>query len=132
MTGELRERLGEVRSRSVELIGPLELEDLCLQGMADASPPKWHLGHTTWFFEQFLLRPQQQAGLELGYTPAPAAWSFLFNSYYDAVGARHPRPERGLLSRPPMGAVLAWRQRVDTALERLQQRLGELDPQRAD
>jgi ergothioneine biosynthesis protein EgtB len=135
MTGELRARLAQVRSRSVELIGPLEPEDLCLQGMADASPPKWHLGHTTWFFEQFLLRPLQESGLELGYEPAPAAWSFLFNSYYDAVGARHPRPQRGLLSRPPIAAVLAWRQRVDAALEQLQEQLQEpqnaLEPPRA-
>lgn len=131
MTGELRARLAQVRSRSVELIGALEPEDLCLQGMADASPPKWHLGHTTWFFEQFLLRPLQEQGLELGYEPAPAAWSFLFNSYYDAVGARHPRPERGLLSRPPIAAVLAWRQRVDGALVRLQERLNALDPAQA-
>ena len=131
MTGELRARLAQVRSRSVELIGALEPEDLCLQGMADASPPKWHLGHTTWFFEQFLLRPLQEQGLELGYEPAPAAWSFLFNSYYDAVGARHPRPERGLLSRPPIAAVLAWRQWVDGALVRLQERLDALDPAQA-
>jgi hypothetical protein len=113
MTGEQRTRLARVRQRSLELIAPLEPEDLGLQGMADASPPKWHLGHTTWFFEQFLLRPLQESGLELGYEAAPAAWSFLFNSYYDAVGARHPRPQRGLLSRPPIAAVLAWRQRVD-------------------
>ena len=131
MTGALRARLTQVRGRTDQLIAPLEPEDLCLQGMADASPPKWHLGHTTWFFEQFLLRPLQEAGLDLEHEPAPAAWSFLFNSYYDAVGARHPRPQRGLLSRPPIRAVLAWRQRVDGALERLQERLGELDPDQA-
>lgn len=131
MTGALRARLTQVRGRTDQLIAPLEPEDLCLQGMADASPPKWHLGHTTWFFEQFLLTPLQKAGLDLEHEPAPAAWSFLFNSYYDAVGARHPRPQRGLLSRPPIGAVLAWRQRVDGALERLQERLGELDPDQA-
>ena len=131
MTGALRARLTQVRGRTDQLIAPLEPEDLCLQGMADASPPKWHLGHTTWFFEQFLLRPLQEAGLDLEHEPAPAAWSFLFNSYYDAVGARHPRPQRGLLSRPPIRAVLAWRQRVDGALERLQERLGELAPDQA-
>jgi len=131
MTGALWARLGQVRRRSLELIGPLEPEDLGLQGMADASPPKWHLGHTSWFFEQFLLRPLQAEGVELGYEPAPEAWSVLFNSYYDAVGARHPRPERGLLSRPPIAAVLAWRQRVDTALERLEERLSQLDAARA-
>jgi ergothioneine biosynthesis protein EgtB len=131
MTGELRSRMVEVRQRSPELIAPLEPEDLCLQGMADASPPKWHLGHTTWFFEQFLLRPQLEAGLVLGYEPAPVAWSYLFNSYYDAVGARHPRPERGLLSRPPIEAVLAWRRRVDQGLEELLDQLPRLECARA-
>jgi ergothioneine biosynthesis protein EgtB len=87
--------------------------------MADASPPKWHLGHTTWFFEQFLLGPLLQEGLALDYAMAPERWSFLFNSYYEAVGARHPRPQRGLLSRPGIGEVLAWRQRVDRALAQL-------------
>ena len=119
MSTHLLERLLAVRRRSEELIAPLEPEDLCLQGMADASPPKWHLGHTTWFFEQFLLGPLIQEGLALAYAPAPASWSFLFNSYYDAVGARHPRPQRGLLSRPGIGEVLAWRQRVDQALAQL-------------
>jgi len=119
MSTQLLERLLQVRRRSVELIAPLEPEDLCLQGMADASPPKWHLGHTTWFFEQFLLQPLLQDGLALEHEPAPASWSFLFNSYYEAVGARHPRPERGLLSRPAIGEVLAWRGRVDRALAQL-------------
>jgi ergothioneine biosynthesis protein EgtB len=121
-------RYTQVRRHSLVLVAPLEPEDLCLQGMADASPPKWHLGHTTWFFEQFLLRPQQEAGVALGYTPAPAAWSFLFNSYYDAVGARHPRPQRGLLSRPPLAEVLAWRQRVDGAVLALLEQLEPGDP----
>ncbi|MEO1003235.1 MAG: ergothioneine biosynthesis protein EgtB [Cyanobacteria bacterium J06638_7] len=127
----LAERLAAVRSRSLELIAPLEPEDLCLQGMADASPPKWHLGHTTWFFEQFVLRPQLEAGLPLAYEPAAEAWGYLFNSYYDAVGARHPRPQRGLLSRPPIAAVLAWRQRVDDALVRLLGELERCEPGRA-
>ncbi|MFM8661895.1 MAG: ergothioneine biosynthesis protein EgtB [Cyanobium sp.] len=119
MSTHLLERLLAVRRRSVELIAPLEPEDLCLQGMADASPPKWHLGHTTWFFEQFLLGPLLQEGLALDHAMAPERWSFLFNSYYEAVGARHPRPQRGLLSRPGIGEVLAWRQRVDQALAQL-------------
>ena len=120
----LAQRLSQVRQHSLDLVTPLEPEDLCLQGMADASPPKWHLGHTTWFFETFVLLP---AGL-VDYDPAPAGWSYLFNSYYDAVGARHPRPERGLLSRPPIAAVLAWRQRVDGALQELLAGSEELAP----
>ncbi|MEX1316491.1 MAG: ergothioneine biosynthesis protein EgtB [Synechococcaceae cyanobacterium] len=128
---DLFARLGAVRARSLALIAPLEPEDLCLQGMADASPPKWHLGHTTWFFEQFVLRPQLEAGLALTYDPAPDSWGFLFNSYYDAVGERHPRPQRGLLSRPPIAAVLAWRRRVDAALVQLRELLERDDPARA-
>jgi len=131
-SAELAARLKQVRGRSEALIRPLEPEDLGLQGMADASPPKWHLGHTAWFFEEFLLRPalEGEAGGRdasrptperppLTYEAAEPRWRFLFNSYYDAVGARHPRPERGLLSRPPIDAVLAWRHRIDAALEQL-------------
>ena len=111
---DLADRLARVRQHSETLIAPLEPEDLCLQGMADASPPKWHLGHTTWFFETFLLTPQLQ-----GWQGSDPRWSHLFNSYYDAVGSRHPRPERGLLTRPPIDAVLAWRRRVDQGLQQL-------------
>jgi ergothioneine biosynthesis protein EgtB len=125
MGEELRARYTQVRQHSLALVEPLQPEDVCLQGMADASPPKWHLGHTTWFFEQFLLRPQLDRGLGLAYDPAPATWGFLFNSYYDAVGARHPRPQRGLLSRPSLGEVLSWRQRLDRAVQAL---LGQLEP----
>ena len=125
MGEELRARYTQVRQHSLALVEPLQPEDVCLQGMADASPPKWHLGHTTWFFEQFLLRPQLDRGLDLAYDPAPATWGFLFNSYYDAVGARHPRPQRGLLSRPSLGEVLGWRQRLDRAVQAL---LGQLEP----
>lgn len=110
----LLERLGAIRRRSEELVADLEPEDLCLQGMADASPPKWHLGHTTWFFETFLLQPHLP-----GHAPADSRWGYLFNSYYDTIGERHPRPQRGLLSRPPMREVMAWRRRVDAGLEEL-------------
>ena len=104
-------RIRSIRHRSEELIAGLEPEDLCLQGMADASPAKWHLGHTSWFFEEFLL-----SGCA-GYSPADARWRYLFNSYYEAVGARHPRPQRGLLTRPTIAEVLRWRDEVSTALE---------------
>jgi ergothioneine biosynthesis protein EgtB len=129
MGEELRARYTQVRQHSLALVAPLQPEDVCLQGMADASPPKWHLGHTTWFFEQFLLRPQQERGPDLAYEPAPATWSFLFNSYYDAVGDRHPRPQRGLLSRPSLGEVLAWRERLDGAVQALLAQLEPGDPQ---
>jgi hypothetical protein len=122
----LRERLRRVRQHSVDLIGPLQPEDLCLQGMADASPPKWHLGHTTWFFETFLLAPHRP-----GWQGADPRWGYLFNSYYDAVGARHPRPERGLLTRPPIEAVLAWRRQVDQGLEDLLAQLERQPPTQA-
>ena len=107
----------EVRRASEALIEPLNPEDLNLQGMADASPPKWHLAHTTWFFETFVLKPHHP-----GYVPADPRWSYLFNSYYEAVGPRQPRPQRGLLSRPPIEEVSAWRQRVNLALEELLER----------
>jgi ergothioneine biosynthesis protein EgtB len=129
MGEELRARYTQVRQHSLALVAPLQPEDVCLQGMADASPPKWHLGHTNWFFEQFLLRPQQERGLGLAYEPAPATWNFLFNSYYDAVGDRHPRPQRGLLSRPSLGEVLAWRERLDGAVQALLAQLEPGDPQ---
>ena len=122
-SSELDRRLAQVRQRSEALIEPLEPEDLCLQGMADASPPKWHLGHTTWFFETFLLVPHLP-----GWQASDRRWSHLFNSYYDAVGSRHPRPERGLLTRPPIAAVLAWRRRVDAGLEQLITSLDARDP----
>ncbi|MEB3316812.1 MAG: ergothioneine biosynthesis protein EgtB [Cyanobacteriota bacterium] len=119
-------RLRTVRGWSERLIEPLLAEDLCLQGMADASPPKWHLGHTTWFFDTFVLSPHLE-----GWPPLDPQWCFLFNSYYDAVGARHPRPERGLLTRPPMEAVLAWRHRVDQGLEQWLAQLDSQPPERA-
>ena len=124
-------RLRDIRLASEALIAPLEPEDLCLQGMADASPPKWHLGHTSWFFEEFLLKQPDLAALAAPYEPSDSRWGYLFNSYYDAVGARHPRPQRGLLTRPAIGELLAWRQRVTAALERLLERLDGLDPQQA-
>jgi ergothioneine biosynthesis protein EgtB len=112
-------RLRQIRQASEALIAGLEPEDLCLQGMADASPAKWHLGHTTWFFEEFLLSQRP------GHEPADSRWRYLFNSYYEAVGERHPRPQRGLLTRPTIAEVLAWRQRVTAALER---EIEQLDP----
>ena len=113
----LLETLLEVRRRSEDLISPLEPEDLVLQGMEDASPPKWHLAHTTWFFETFLLQPHLP-----GHTACDPRWSYQFNSYYEAVGERHPRPKRGLLTRPTIQEVMAWRRRIDVGLEQLLER----------
>jgi ergothioneine biosynthesis protein EgtB len=119
-------RLRAVRAHSEALVAPLAPEDLCLQGMADASPPKWHLGHTTWFFDTFVLSPDLE-----GWQPLDQRWCFLFNSYYEAVGARHPRPQRGLLTRPSIERVRDWRRRVDQGLEQLLARLAGWAPERA-
>src|SRR5437764_11698226 len=90
----LFERYRDVRNATEALAAPLSAEDQNLQSMADASPVKWHRAHTTWFFETFVLSKLA------GYRPFHPAYAFLFNSYYEAVGARHARPQRGLLSRP--------------------------------
>jgi ergothioneine biosynthesis protein EgtB len=105
---EIASRLAAVRGRTLALAAPLSAEDAMVQSMPDASPAKWHLAHTTWFFETFVL-----AAAEPGARPFDPAYAFLFNSYYDAVGPRQPRPERGVLSRPPLEDVLRYRRRVD-------------------
>jgi ergothioneine biosynthesis protein EgtB len=103
-----------IRRLSEALCQPLEIEDYGIQAMADVSPPKWHLAHTTWFFETFLLRPYQP-----GYREFHPGYGYLFNSYYEAVGDRHPRPQRGLLSRPTVKEVYQYRAHVDGAMEQL-------------
>lgn len=110
----LLDTLLEVRDRSEALIARLEPEDLGLQGMADASPPKWHLAHTTWFFDTFVLQPHLPSHI-----PCDPRWSYQFNSYYETVGERHPRSERGVLSRPPIREILEWRAEVDAGLTQL-------------
>lgn len=112
----LADRYRAVRARSVALAASLTPEDAQLQSMPDASPAKWHLAHTSWFFEQFAL------GAETGYVPVDADWTYLFNSYYDAVGERHARPRRGMLSRPSLERVLAHREAVDERMGALFQR----------
>jgi ergothioneine biosynthesis protein EgtB len=82
--------------------------------MADASPPKWHLAHTTWFFDTFVLQPHLASHI-----PCDPRWSYQFNSYYETVGERHPRSERGVLSRPPIREILKWRAEVDAGLTQL-------------
>jgi ergothioneine biosynthesis protein EgtB len=111
MPTPLPARYAAVRTATERLCAPLEPEDLQLQPMPDASPAKWHLAHTTWFFETFLLVPHAA-----GYRPFHAKYCHLFNSYYEAVGSRHPRAERGLLSRPTVREVYAYRRAVDEAV----------------
>ena len=99
-----------VRAHSEALAASLSAEDCAVQSMPDASPVKWHLAHTSWFFETVIL--SQQAG----YKPFDPRFLYLFNSYYEALGPRHPRPRRGLLSRPALDEVIAWRAHVDAAM----------------
>ncbi|WP_242342476.1 ergothioneine biosynthesis protein EgtB [Anaeromyxobacter terrae] len=101
-------RLAAVRRRTVALASPLSPEDATVQSMPDASPAKWHLAHTSWFFEAFVL-PR----VERSFRPFHDAYAYLFNSYYEAVGPRQPRPQRGLLSRPALEEVLRYRANVD-------------------
>jgi len=107
----LRDRFREVRAQSLALAAPLSAEDQCIQSMPDASPTKWHLAHTTWFFETVLLQPHAE-----GYQPFDPRFHYLFNSYYEALGPRHPRPHRGLLTRPSVDEVHAYRRHVDEAV----------------
>lgn len=111
-----------VRKRSLMLAEPLSDEDCGAQSMPDASPVKWHLAHTTWFFETFILERFEQ-----DFAPFHPAFRVLFNSYYNGVGERHPRPQRGLLTRPTMREVLAYRADVDARMARLL--AGCADPQ---
>ena len=111
---ELSERYDDVRSFTERLAAPLSAEDQTIQTMPDVSPTKWHRAHTTWFFETFLLGPHLP-----GYEQVDPCYAFLFNSYYEAVGPRHARPERGLLSRPGVAEITDYRARVDEAMHRL-------------
>ncbi len=113
----LAERFSRVRARSQALVAHLSAEDLCVQSMADASPAKWHLAHTTWFFEAVVLAPQLPH-----YRVQDPRWSCLFNSYYESLGPRHPRPQRGLLTRPGLADVHRYRECVEAAVGELIER----------
>ena len=107
----LGQRYRAIRNHSLGLAASLSPEDQCVQSMPDASPVKWHLAHTTWFFETLLLRPNVP-----GYRLFDEQFPMLFNSYYEALGPRYPRPQRGLLTRPDIGRVHAYRAAVDQAM----------------
>lgn len=110
----LLDRYQQVRQISKKICQPLATEDYTIQSMPDVSPPKWHLAHTTWFFETFVLLPHLP-----GYTVFHPQFGYLFNSYYEAVGARHPRHQRGILSRPTVSEVDRYRAEVDRAMTTL-------------
>jgi ergothioneine biosynthesis protein EgtB len=112
-----RQLLTRVRASTRALCEPLELADFEAQSMPDASPLKWHLAHTTWFFEKFVLEVH-----EPDFEPWHPAFSYLFNSYYDAVGPRQPRPQRGLLSRPSLDQVWAYREAIERRVLQLLER----------
>ncbi len=110
----LRDRLFATRNLSLELAAPLSDEDQVVQVMDDASPTKWHLAHTTWLFEAFILK-----SFDPGYHVFDDAFAYCFNSYYEAMGPRQPRPRRGVLTRPSASEVRAYRAHVDEALAAL-------------
>ena len=103
----------KVRQRTEMICAPLQTEDYVVQPVVDVSPPKWHIGHTTWFFETFILKPYF-----MGYQEYNADYSFVFNSYYEAVGTRVIRTDRGNLSRPTVADIYKYRQYVDEAMEK--------------
>ncbi len=122
-SASLSENYAEVRRQTELLAEPLAPEDFVVQSMPDVSPTKWHLAHTTWFFETFLLSP-----LEDAYRPVDPAYAFLFNSYYEGAGPRHMRSQRGLLSRPTVDQIFAYRRQIDERMQALLARtLGDPD-----
>ena len=110
-SAQLHARYVSIRQATQMLAAPLSAEDCTIQSMPDASPVKWHLAHTSWFFETFVLEANVSR-----YRPIEPAYRMLFNSYYQAVGDRHPRPDRGMLSRPGLKEILAYRRHVDDAI----------------
>ena len=115
---ELQRAYDDVRRHSLALAEPLSAEDQGVQSMPDASPTKWHLAHTTWFFETIVLKPHLP-----GYRALDERYAYLFNSYYEALGPRHARPQRGLLTRPSLQEVHAYRRHVDESMSMLLNRV---------
>ena len=119
---KLGQRFQQVRAQTERLIEPLSAEDCQLQSMPDASPAKWHLAHITWFFETFVLERY-----EAGFKPFDAGFRVLFNSYYNGVGDKYPRPMRGLISRPSLQEVLAYRRQVNARVLDVIARIGDVE-----
>jgi ergothioneine biosynthesis protein EgtB len=115
---ECRVRYAAVRAQTEALAAPLSAEDQTIQSMPEASPAKWHRAHTSWFFETFILGPHHP-----GYRACDPAYNFLFNSYYEAVGPRHTRAARGLISRPGIAEIADYRRHVDAGMDALMERV---------
>ena len=111
------------RKATKDIAAPLKIEDQVVQAMADTSPTKWHLAHVTWFYENFILIPHCP-----GYRVFNSDFAFLFNSYYEAAGMRHPRPDRGLITRPSVDQVLDYREYVENSMEDLLSKVTGKDP----
>src|ERR1035438_8419409 len=111
------EKYYALRNYTEEICRPLKTEDYVVQPVVDVSPPKWHIGHTTWFFETFILKPYSD-----GYVEFDPQYNFVFNSYYETVGARVIRTDRGNLSRPSVDEIYRYRRHVDDAMTILLQR----------
>jgi ergothioneine biosynthesis protein EgtB len=118
--GNLQYHYPRIRARSLQLAAPLSAEDCCVQSMPDASPAKWHLAHTTWFFETFVLE-----AFEPDFRACHDAYRVLFNSYYNGVGDKHPRPRRGMLTRPSLAEIERYRHAVDARVLALLRHRGE-------
>src|ERR1043166_6147346 len=116
------EAFRRVRGETERRATPLSAEDQAIQSMPDASPAKWHRAHTTWFFETFLIQPNNP-----GYKVFDERFAYLFNSYYVAAGPRHARPKRGLITHPDAGEVAAYRAHVDAAVETLIENVSQAD-----
>ncbi len=109
----IAETYKKVRQRTEAICSPLQIEDYVVQPVVDVSPPKWHIGHTTWFFESFILKPYF-----MGYREYDPDYNFVFNSYYESVGNRVIRTDRGNLSRPTVNEIYKYREYVDEAMEK--------------
>src|SRR6476661_1893438 len=119
-TSRLARDYAAVRAQTEALCAPLETEDFVVSTMADVSPTKWHLAHTSWFFETFVLTP-----FDASYVTPNPRYAFLFNSYYVQAGERHCRAQRGLVTRPTVAEVFSYRAHVDAGMRRLLDRVAD-------